>query len=177
MDKQSQHFLRIWVFAWIVLAALVAVFDVIIDPYLLFNAPRIAGFNARKPAVMTQERLMKAYDVLRAAPNTLILGTSMVDRGLDAQHPAWPAPDRPFYNLALAGSGPYSSYRYLQHVMSQRHLALVVLGLDFEFFLTVPDYQPATPEFESRLAVTRDGSANAGQRWQHLHDLLQGSMR
>jgi hypothetical protein len=164
------------VVACMVLAMLAALLNAIVNPYLLFDVPRIAGFNARKPAVDTQERLMKTYDVLRAAPNTLILGSSMVDLGLDAQHPAWPPHDRPVYNGALAGGGPYSSYRYLQHVMSRRHVALVMLGLDFQFFLTVPDYTPVTPEFESRLAVRRDGSINVGQRWQHLHDLFQGTI-
>lgn len=176
MNKQSKRFLRTWVLACIVLVAVVAIFDVIMDPYLLFGTPRLTGFNARKPAVDTQERLMKAYDVLRATPNTLILGSSIVDLGLDAQDPAWPAHDGPVYNLALAGGGPYTSYRYLQHVMSKRHLALVVLGLDFQFFLAVADPIPVTPDFESRLAVTSDGSTNAAQSWQHIRDLFQATL-
>ena len=162
--------------ACILLVAVAAVFDAIMDPYLLFGTPRIAGFNARKPAVLTQDRLMKAYDVLRATPNTVILGSSMVGIGLDAQHPAWPAHDRPVYNLALVGSGPYASYRYLQHVMARRHVDLVVLALDFEFFLTGSDYAPVGPEFEARLAVTRDGSANAAQTWQHIRDVFESTL-
>jgi hypothetical protein len=164
------------VLACIVLVPLVAIFNAMVDPYLLFDAPRIAGLNASKPAVETHERLMKAYDVLRASPNTLILGASMVDWGLDAQHPAWPSVDRPVYNLALQGSGPYTSYRYLQHAMSQHHLALVVLGLDLEFFMTVPDYVPFGPAVESRLAVKRDGTVNASRNWQYNRDLFQATL-
>lgn len=176
MDKQSQRFLRVWVFACIVTAAVVAVFDVIIDPYLLFNVPRIPGFNARKPAVETQERLIKAYDVLRAMPNTLILGSSRAAVGLDAQNPAWPEHERSVYNLGLSGGGPYITYRYLQHVISQRHVALVVLGLDFEFFLSVHAQHPTNPDFEARLAVTSDGSTNAKQNSQRIRDLLHGTL-
>src|SRR4030088_1979445 len=107
MDNQARHFLRTWLLACMVLAALVVVFDTAMNPYLLFGAPRIAGFNARKPAVDTRERLMKAYDVLRAGPNTLLLGSSRVDLGLDAQDPAWPVQDRPVYNLGIVNGGPY----------------------------------------------------------------------
>src|SRR3981081_1181722 len=101
MDNQSKRFLRFWTLACIVLVAVVVAFDAAINPYLLFGVPRIAGFNARKPAVDTRERLMKAYDVLRAAPNTLLLGSSRVDLGLDAQDPAWQARGRPRSTLVL----------------------------------------------------------------------------
>jgi hypothetical protein len=121
--------------------------------------------------------MMKAYDVLRAAPNTLILGSSRVDIGLDAQNSAWPVVDRPVYNLGLSAASPYVSYRYLQHALSRSRVALVVLGLDFEYFLTGPfAYRPKNPDFELRLAVTRDGTRNAVQRWQHIRDLLHATI-
>jgi hypothetical protein len=177
MDKHSRRFLSNWVLACIVLAAAVAIFNVMIDPYLLFNMPRIDGFNARKPSVETQERLIKAYDVLRARPNTLILGTSRVAVGLDARDPVWPEHVRSVYNLGLGGAPPYVTYRYLQHVISQRHLELVVLGLDFELFLSVPNAQhPTDPDFEARLSVTRDGSINASRNLQRIKDVLHGAL-
>lgn len=177
MDKQSQHFLRTWFFASIVFAVAIAGFNYTVDPYQLFGMPHIVGFNATKPAVDTQERLIKAYDVLRAKPNTVILGTSRVDLGLDEQHPAWPAQNLPVYNLGLVGGGPYTSFRYLQHLMAQHEPTLVVLGLDFEFFLTVPMAEhPTDPAFESRLAITREGNINMDQRWQRTRDFFQASL-
>jgi len=86
MDKQSQRFSGPGCSPGIVLAAAVAVFNAC-DPYLVLGAPRIVGLNARKPAVDTQQRLMKAYDVLRAAPNTVILGGSRVDLGAGRTKP------------------------------------------------------------------------------------------
>ena len=147
----------------------------LVDPYLLFNMPRIRGFNAKKPSVEHQERLMKAYEVLRASPNAVILGTSRVAIGLDAAHPSWPARARPVYNLGLAGADPYVSYRYLQHVLAHRDLAIVVLGLDFEYFLSRK--KPDVPmDFEASLSVDRDGRANPGRRWQWLRDAAESAL-
>ena len=177
MDNQSRRFLQTWGLACVVLAAIVAAFNAVMDPYLVIGTPRIAHLNAYKPAVDTQERLMKAYDVLRARPSTLILGTSRVDLGLDDQNPAWPADNRPVYNLGLVGAGLYTSYRYLQHVISQQKLTLVVLGLDFEFFLTIPMAgHPTDTEFEARFSVTRDGGTNNGWRAQRVRDSLKATL-
>jgi hypothetical protein len=58
--------------------------------------------------------------------------------------------------------------------MAQRHLALVVVGLDLEYFLRSDALDPANlPEQELRLAVTRDGAPNASQSWQRSRDLLR----
>jgi hypothetical protein len=170
MDTDARRFLWTWVLTCLGFSAAFVFFNVAMDPYLLFEMPRISGLNARKPAVLTEQRLMKAYDAVRAVPKTLLLGNSRVDVGLDTRHPTWPAEDRPAYNLGLGGGTLYISYRYLQHVLSERHPDLVVLDLDFEYFLTTPEASSVTDsEFESRLAVTRDGRPN-GRRAQRRRD-------
>ena len=65
----------------------------------------------------------------------MILGTSMVDVGLDALDPGWPAAVRPVYNLGLAGVDLNDCYHYLQYVLRFRRIDLVVIGLDFDQFL------------------------------------------
>lgn len=179
MDNQSHRFFRTWLCTFVGFVTVITVFNATMDPYLLFNTTRITGVNVRKSehGVMWHEPLVKAYDVLRAEPNTLLLGSSTVGFGLDAQHSEWPEQNRPVYNLSFAGGGgPYMAYRNLQHVMSKRHPTLVVLGLDFEFFLTGKAYLQLGPEFESRLAVTRNGNINVRQARQHIRDLLQATL-
>lgn len=170
------RFLPIWMLACFGCALVIVAFNALIDPYLVFGTPRIGGVNLLKPAVETQERLMKPYDVIRRAPNTVILGSSIVDLGIDAGHAAWPSYARPVYNGALAGGGPYSAYRYLQHIMSYHPPALVVLGVDFEFFIDSPDFIPITAAFEERLAVTASGERNAGRLQQYAIDILRASV-
>jgi hypothetical protein len=177
MKTPSQRFVRGWAITCVVLLAGVAAVNAFVDPYLLFNMPRLKGFNQRKPGVETHERMMKAYEVLRAAPNGLILGTSRVAIGLDTAHASWPARARPVYNLGLAGADPYTSYRYLQHVLSQREATVVVLGLDFEYFLTGKKRDPSAPMgFEAYLNVDRDGQASPMRSWQTLRDWTEGTL-
>ena len=178
MSTEARRFVRGWVIACAVIIGGIGAANAVVDPYLLFNMPRVKGFNEKKPSVEGHEDLMKAYEVLRAAPKSLILGTSRVDIGLDAGHASWPANARPVYNLGLAGADLYASYRYLQHVLSQRDdLAIIVLGLDFESFLGSRKRDESAPvAFESYLRVNRDGRANPGRRSQHLRDLAEGTL-
>jgi hypothetical protein len=170
---QAKRFLRSWIIAFLALATTAIAFNCIMDPYLVINMPRIVGFNARKPAADTQQQLMKAYDAVRAQPRTLILGSSRVAIGLDAHSPAWPEADRPVYNLGLAGSSPYVAYRYFQHVIARHDIALVVLGLEFQSWVDFLD--PPNTDFESRLLVRSDGSANANQRRERVRDSLMAA--
>jgi hypothetical protein len=161
----------------VLIAAAVASINAAVDPYLLFNMPRLAGFNDKKPSVETEERLIKAYEVVRAAPNGLILGTSRVAIGLDTAHAAWPAKARPVYNLGIAGADPFTSYRYLQHVLAHRDVTVVILGLDFEYFLVGKKRDRSAPlAFESYLSVDRDGRWDPSRRWYHLRDLAESTL-
>ena len=177
MRTDAQRFVIGWVIACVVIAAGIGVANALVDPYLVFNMPRLKGFNQKKPSVERFERLMKAYEVLRAAPKSLILGTSRPALGLDADHASWPATARPVYNLGLAAADPYTSYRYLQHVLAQRDIAIVILGLDFEYFLVgKPRDLSAAMAFESYLNVGRDGSPSPGRRLQQLRVLAESTL-
>jgi len=177
MSADAQHFARSWLITSVLIAAAVASINAAVDPYLLFNMPRLAGFNDKKPSVETEERLIKAYEVVRAAPNGLILGTSRVAIGLDTAHAAWPAKARPVYNLGIAGADPFTSYRYLQHVLAHRDVTVVILGLDFEYFLVGKKRDRSAPlAFESYLSVDRDGRWDPSRRWYHLRDLAESTL-
>jgi hypothetical protein len=176
MEHRSRQFLLGWVATCLGIAVSVALFDIVMDPYLVFAMPRISGVNARKPAIDTQERMMKAYDVLRTKPRTLIIGSSRADLGLDAQSPVWPAEVRPVYNLALGAASPYIAYRYLQHVMFRQTPRLVVMGLEFSYFLTVDNEPGLEPEAERRLAVTRNGDRNAEAGRQYMQDFFRATL-
>ncbi|MEM7255545.1 MAG: hypothetical protein AAF493_29445 [Pseudomonadota bacterium] len=111
---------------------LVAGANAIIDPFGLFGAPRVAGFNEHKPAQRTTVRMFKAHVVDRMEPRTLILGSSRAELGLSPQHPGFKA--QPVYNLALSSSRMYEIWRYFQHAQSTSTLEEVVLPFDFLMF-------------------------------------------
>lgn len=164
-------FFRTWTMAFIGSVAVVALFNAVTDPYLLLDMPRFQGFNARKPAADTKQRLMKVYDVFRTRPKTLILGSSRAALGMDARSTAWAEQNRPVYNLAFGEGSPYMAYRYLQHVLSRQGVSTVVLGLEFEYFLR--NFHIQDHEFESHLLVAPDGSPRESA-WGQLRDVSHG---
>ena len=141
----------------LLLAALAAVgaFNVVVDPYSLYNVVSRPGFNAVKPEVTKHSRMAKAKSVAWANPDALILGSSTAETGLDpsALHGAGRA-----YNLGLSGANIYEVRRYYQHARSTGRIKRVVVAVDlFMFNANLPN----RPDFnEQLLNVTADGSPN-----------------
>ena len=169
-----KRFLKNTVFVALAVSALLVLFNFFMDPYLVFGIPRTTGINARKPAVEDQLFLMKAYDVLRANPRTLILGSSSVGIGIDPESPVWPEPMRPVYNLGIPNGRPLEAYRYLQHVVTRNHPKTIILGLEFRD--VVPYSGFIRPEYDLRLAVTQDGARNAALGRQRTYDMLHSTL-
>jgi hypothetical protein len=166
-------------------AAFIATFNFLVDPYLIFDAARLKGFNAVKPAVATRERMMKAYHVSRVQARTVILGSSRTDIGLDPAHVIWPHSAHPVYNLSLVGADIETGLKYLRHMVassaSNASPKTLVVGLDFEYFLIKPNppakAAPAAPtapraanELEERLAVDATGNVNPARVRRVLQD-------
>lgn len=166
------RFLRNCLIAIVSLSAAMAVLNYVMDPYLIFGTPRDVGFNARKPAMESQLYLIKTYDVLRAHPRTVLLGSSSIGVGLDPESRVWPEQLRPVYNLGLPSGTALTAYRYLQHLTAEDSPQWVVLGLDFRDILPLDK----TPEYDSHLTVKLDGSRNAALARQHFYDLLRASL-
>ncbi len=137
MDKLARLFLIRLLFALVVVVCALSAFNILVDPYELFDSPTWKYLNARKPTSLLtlNERQIKSYEVRRDPLNGVILGTSMVDIGLDATNPAWPGAAQPMYNLGLYGIDVRGSYLYLQYALRQRPLHLVVVGVEFDQFL------------------------------------------
>lgn len=127
----------------------IGLFNVIVDPYGVFNSPLIQGFNQSKPWKVVQVRLFKAVNVTRIKPETVLLGASRTYVGLNPKHPSLNS-NQPVYNLGLNSANMYEIKRYFQHALfNQPDLKLVVLEIDyFSFYLNGKN----TPDFlEDRL--------------------------
>ena len=154
----------------LVILAAVGGFNVIVNPYDLFDWPRIQGVNVLKPAIKNHAALTKAYQVERARPVTAVLGTSRVYLGIDAASPEWPASFRPVYNYGLPGTNMSRSLlRELRQAWSTGNLRHAVAFLDVPAFLEV-DQPVHGEEDEKRLKFLDDGTPNDGWRAQRFHD-------
>ena len=120
---------------WFFLAAFIPIlsvglFNIAIDPYGIFNSPKITGLNYSKPAQWNNTRLFKAIDIIRVKPMAVFLGSSRTDYGLSPNHPALSS-YQPAYNLSLTSATPYELLQYFKHLLvNQSDLKLIIIGLD-----------------------------------------------
>ncbi|MGD1807154.1 hypothetical protein ACP6PL_17195 [Dapis sp. BLCC M126] len=112
----------------------VGVFNIVVDPYDVFNTPNFLGINHSKPRKDNSDRLFKAIDIIRIKPVTILIGSSRTKRALDPNHPALEN-QKPTYNLALNSINSYELRRYVEHaIANQKKIDLVIVGLDFFMF-------------------------------------------
>jgi len=119
---------------------LVGGLNVTIDPYLRFGMPRIEGWSLVKPKAIRQVRMAKAYGVTRGDYQTLFLGNSRVDIGLNPHSDQLPGHFKPAYNLGQPGAGSEMALRYLQHALTTDSPKMVILAVDFLNYLKQPAY-------------------------------------
>lgn len=164
---EAKNYIRILAIACLASVAVLAGFNYVVDPFSVFGAPHIAGFNANKVDFLEHLRLTNVYAVERIKPKCIILGTSRAGRGLSPDHPA--LADTPCYNMALPGISLYEMRRYFQHAQAIQPLDKAILALDFREFNSAPDRSGAFSE--ARLAVDREGVAQFNLFSARLPDL------
>lgn len=177
--KSSQFIVRIFLYA-LALMCVVGAINLLVDPYLLSDAPRISGFNDRKPAASMHERSMKRSDAPRRAARTLVLGSSRTGVAFNPLSDSWPTQDQPVYNLSLAGAGPTEMISILTDFIASRsgkdQAETIIIGLDFESFLYrgLP-HTEATPasydEAPVKGAVPTKTSDSITERFQTIKDI------
>lgn len=154
------RFNLVWPALLLVTLTCAAAVNLTVDPYGVFGSPRVAGFNAQKAKASAYTPLVKAHQIERARPVTVLLGTSRVDIGLDPVHAAWPGQARPVYNYGLPEASILTMPQQLSHALQVGTLRTAMVGLEFQDFLRgrLPDgHQP--DEVESRfLALAQERS-------------------
>jgi hypothetical protein len=176
-----KRYLLTWLAATTLVLLLVGVFNLVVDPYGVFRVVDKPGFNTIKPAAGSHGAMAKAYQVLAVQPQSLVLGNSRSEVGLDPNHPAWPAHARPVFNLALPGTGTGTSLQYLQHVINAAGNnpaampKVVVWGIDMMDFLVDPQAPtrsaPASPNH--RLLTSPASTTNPQRLKQQARDYAE----
>ncbi len=143
------------------LLILVSGFNILVDPFAMYRAMEIPGFNISKPSIYRRMRLYKAFEIKRVKPQTVIVGSSRTHVGLRCSHQALSRLAGPCYNLAFDGATTKEIYFYLRHAHAIRPLQHVILGLDRYHATSAPaftrsDYDPLllySPEMPRWLNV------------------------
>ena len=115
------------------LALLLAVagFNLAIDPYGLYGFA-VEGVNARKPESRTHILLAKQQRLIHAQPETVILGNSRADLGLDPESPYWPEEFGTVFNFAIPGEEMYGTVQRYDNARRFRVLVLELQQLQTE---------------------------------------------
>lgn len=166
------RFCIVWLASLCLILLLVGGFCALVDPYDVVGAPRIAGLNEFKFAAPSHTALAKVHQVIRIRPVTVLLGSSIVNIGLNPRDPLWPADMRPIYNFGIPSLGPRGTYRSLRYAASLGTVHYAIVALQFETFLAqepedgdrdIPDDWRALPRwkqlFQSTLTLSALGDS------------------
>ena len=142
---------RVWISIWAltgtVVLLLVATANVIVDPFNLTMLMTRPGLNAEIPALEWESRWSKAAGLIRTHPETLLLGSSVVDAGydvpgstrfdahrLDHLIPLLVGPTA-VYNAGIRSGGTEDGIKYLRHaLLSTPRLKRVIAGFEWTLF-------------------------------------------
>lgn len=123
-----------------------------IDPYAIFRVARLDPPEPYAAELLYYLRVTKAYQLEYLRPDALIMGSSRASTLTPA---LLKQGDEVAYNAALPGATSYEMWRYLHHAFTIKKPRQVVIGLDYESFLT--DDGKFLARFEQRrLAETAD---------------------
>lgn len=123
-----RHYFIIFSIAAVLTGLSLAGFNWLVDPYWIFGAPKIAGFNAYKTRLDPNERIFKIVNLARQQPTVVLLGTSRTDVGLSPLHPVFAG--KKTLNLAMSAQ-PYSETRALLDLLDQKKTRQAIIGMDF----------------------------------------------
>lgn len=142
--------LKYWTQLLIVLTScfilLIVLFNLIVDPYGVFNIVNIEKFNKTKNYISGDGRT-KFYSAKRSNPEILLMGTSRTEN-INPQYLNKYLDGR-VYNLATKGSGVTLHKKNIEYFIKNYNIKSIVYGMDLFSF------NPATNLFGGSLEKTR----------------------
>ncbi|WP_323593025.1 hypothetical protein [Aliarcobacter butzleri] len=136
---KSLIWIRILVTLILVVVISVCSINYIVDPYGLYKT----GFFINKPKEYEYMRLIKSLSIEKIKPESIVLGTSRAEMGINPEHEYF---IKPSYNLSNAGATMYETKFYLEEAIKQGNLKKVLLIADWRMFndtnmKKVPDFE------------------------------------
>ena len=127
--KLTECYIKNYLMTFFVGLLLVASFNFVVDPRKIFAAVDIKGFNREKPFILNAGlRKLKSVEIERGNYDTILLGTSRTEHGLNPLHPVFNSSK--VYNAALSGTSIYESFKVFEFANKKSNLDTVIIGLD-----------------------------------------------
>ena len=164
----ARRFLAWFVAIFLALSAITVSLNLVVDPYLVFDSPRIKGSNQVKVAINDYVGTAKAFEPFRHNTDVLLAGNSRIEMGLDPDHDCFVKLGLDAYNLGIPGAAVGQQLNYILNVVYAQPVRRVYLSVDFLDFLVSDDTVPpqADPVVETDILPRRfDGSDNPVYAW------------
>lgn len=145
----------------------VAAINYAIDPYNIYHFDKADSATLSRIDQFYHMRLTKPWHIRQLQANAVIVGTSR-SASIKPRHPAWQ--NNKAYNLSAPGMTVYEMLRFIEHAQATTPLKKLMLGLDFQAFIT--DQPRLRPGFdEQRFAHTKADLASFAARRQVVTDI------
>lgn len=172
-----KKYLILFLCSFFVLSALVVGTNIVIDPYSVIGTPRFNGLNQYKVDINSRVRLSKSYQPLRSDFNTLIVGNSRVEMGIDPENKCLSLNGKKTYNLGIPGAGVGYQAASALNLVYQKPIKTILISVDFTDFLvmskkSVPETYSGIPKL-SNISLEADGSQNRDYQWSYVKDHYQ----
>ncbi len=170
-------YLAIFISSLIVLSALTVLINYKIDPYLIFNSPRIDNLNQYKTDINSHIRGSKAYHPTYYEWDALIIGNSRVEMGLNPEHECFKERNLNVYNLGIPGAGVREQLEFALNIIHNQPIKQVFLSVDFLDFLVkigerskMGSFNWSEPPVNKSLRYSFDGTLNSEWHWESFKD-------
>jgi hypothetical protein len=130
---------------------ILAIFNLILDPFSIYGSPVFKGFNNNKVLLHSNIRIYKTVGLLRENSDAVLIGTSRTDIGLSPWHQAFKG--KRAVNLGMVQQ-PYEEARAIVEYLDPSKTRQVVFGIDFfpaNKYLHSVDTKAFVPENYSRF--------------------------
>ncbi|MBI3248601.1 MAG: hypothetical protein HYZ50_19030 [Deltaproteobacteria bacterium] len=136
--RSSHRYLKINVLIFLCGMTGFVVANALIDPEGRFSLLARPRFNQEKTEIMESGgRTPKSRALAHGLYDTLILGSSRTENGIDPRHEVFAS--KRAYNAALSGSNFYETYQVFEFARKNAKLTTVLIGLDFLLFSSKRD--------------------------------------
>ncbi|WP_210489348.1 hypothetical protein [Microvirga antarctica] len=143
-------FIRVFLVAIVAGVASASALSLLSDPYWAFRSdpPWLRGSYATNRLLDTDGRLAKPLQfILRPPPETVLLGSSVMYRGLDPS--TLPISRTPAYNFGLSALMAYELPTLARLIVSRPSPRTIVIGLDYFSFTRFPLAAPLSPDLDT----------------------------
>lgn len=151
-----KNYIRLVILTTVIILGTVIIFNIMIDPYGMLQWTKMNGINTYKPSAFKRVRLLKAYDLWRIKPQSILLGSSRSHLAFRTNQPDWTQQYSRRYNLAFDGATTKEMHAFLQHAHAVSPIKQVLLGLDTYHLSHAP--ASTRPDFDPGILMNKNNS-------------------